>query len=213
MAAVRIIRRATGGAVADVAATAACEHAYALVRAHGEASRDGATGLAHGGRADLRHFDRDARLGAAESTGSCPSEVAAGTADRRNACRQPAPGPGDDLAGPQWPHGRRSHYELLTMIISSTAGPPEQSAHPPARRTTRGMRVHTLPIRSCAICHGLCRGKDTPPHCEIQPLLHRPGMLGNGLAFGHRRTSDNVMTRRNGVHIVTYFTPDACMRA
>lgn len=43
-----------------------------------------------------------------------------------------------------------------------------------------GMRVHTLPIRSCAICHGLCRGKDTPPHCEIQPLLHRPGMLGSG---------------------------------
>jgi hypothetical protein len=32
---------------------------------------------------------------------------------------------------PQWPHGRRSHYELLMMIISSAAGPPEQSAQPP----------------------------------------------------------------------------------
>ena len=39
------------------------------------------------------------------------------------------------------------------------------------------------------------------------------GRTPNGLAFGHRRTSDDVVTRRNAVRIVTYVTSDACMRA
>src|SRR5260370_4849243 len=41
MAADRVIRWTTAGAVAGVAAMASYEHAYALVRAHGEAGRTG----------------------------------------------------------------------------------------------------------------------------------------------------------------------------
>jgi hypothetical protein len=41
MAADRVIRWTTAGAVAGVAAMASYQHAYALVRAHGEAGRTG----------------------------------------------------------------------------------------------------------------------------------------------------------------------------
>jgi len=41
MAADRVIRWTTAGAVIGVAAMASYEHAYALVRAHGEAGRTG----------------------------------------------------------------------------------------------------------------------------------------------------------------------------
>ena len=63
MAADRIIRWSTAGAVVGVAAVAAVasyEHAYDLVRAHGEVGLDGPAGAADGGRADLCEFDGDA---------------------------------------------------------------------------------------------------------------------------------------------------------
>src|SRR5260370_33067399 len=41
MAADRVIRWTTAGAAAGVAAMASCEHAHALVRAHGQAGRTG----------------------------------------------------------------------------------------------------------------------------------------------------------------------------
>ena len=52
-------------------------------------------------------------------------------------------GLGDGLAGTTvaaWPTvALVGSYELLMMIIRSAAGPPEQSAQPPVRRTTCGM--------------------------------------------------------------------------
>lgn len=103
---------------------------------------DGVTGLAEGGRANQRQLDGDARLGAAENTCSCPEEVAAGAGDRRDARGQRGAPRG------RWPGGCHSgrvaavtlvvSYELLMMIIRSAAGPPEQSAPAPARRTTCG---------------------------------------------------------------------------
>jgi len=62
------------GPVIGVAAVASYEHAYALVRAFGETGVDGQASAANGGRANLRQFDGDARLGATE--GSAAGAVA-----------------------------------------------------------------------------------------------------------------------------------------
>ena len=75
----RVIRWSTAGAVVGVAAAAAVasyEHAYALVRLHGEAGWTArlvpltVDGL-------ICQFDRDARLGAPQDAGPCSGAVAA----------------------------------------------------------------------------------------------------------------------------------------
>jgi hypothetical protein len=58
-----------------------------------------ATGLTDDGRADLRHFDRDARLGAAESTGSYLARWLPGLAIAATLAANVAHGLGDGLAG------------------------------------------------------------------------------------------------------------------
>jgi hypothetical protein len=141
MAADRVIRRATAGAVAGAAAIAS--YAHALVRAHGEAGRTRrpvpltTDGLIH-----------------------ATSIVMPGPARRKVPVRPLArwlPGPGiaatpadgvahslgDGLAGATmaaWPAVTLAgSHELLMMINRSAAGPPEQSAQPPARRTACGI--------------------------------------------------------------------------
>ena len=118
-----------------------------------------AIGLADHGRANLRHFDRDARLAAAESTGSCPGEVAAGSGGRRNACGQRGARPRQRLAGATaaaWPPvALVGSYELLMMIIHSAAAP-EQSAQPRETHDLRHERASLVPGRhaySCSPCH------------------------------------------------------------
>jgi hypothetical protein len=79
MAADRVIRWSTAVAVVAVAAVAAVasyEHAYAPVRTHGEAGWTARLVLL-GGRLDLRQFDGDARLSAAQCTRARACEVAA----------------------------------------------------------------------------------------------------------------------------------------
>ena len=132
MAADRVIRWTTAAAIAGVAAMASYEHAHALVRAHGEAGRTGRPGpLTMDG---LIYVTSIVMLDSAraESTGSCPSEVAAGTGALE---ANVAHGLGDGLAGATvaaWPTvALVGSYELLMMIIRSAAGPPEQSAQPP----------------------------------------------------------------------------------
>src|SRR6516165_3112563 len=83
----QVIRWSTAGVlvgVAAVAAVASYEHAYALVRAHGEAGWTGA-GAADGGRADIRQFDGDAGLRAPQDARSCASSVAPGPGHRGDA--------------------------------------------------------------------------------------------------------------------------------
>ena len=85
MASDRVIRWTSAGAVAGVAAKASYEHAHALVRPHGEAGRtERPASLTMDG---LIYATSIVMLDSArrKSTGSCPSEVAAGTGDRRNA--------------------------------------------------------------------------------------------------------------------------------
>lgn len=64
-----------------------------------------------------------------------------------------AHGLGDGLAGAPaaaWPTvALVGSYELLMMIIRSAAESPEQSAQPPARRTTCGMSVCFLVWQRC----------------------------------------------------------------
>ena len=84
-AADRVIRWSTAMAVLGVAAVAAVpsyEHAYDLVRAHGEAGWTARLVAADGGRADLRKFEGDARLRAPQGAGSRASAVAPGRRDR-----------------------------------------------------------------------------------------------------------------------------------
>ena len=139
MAADRVIRWTTAGAIAGVAAMASYEHAYALVRAHGEAGRTGRlVSLTMDG---LIYATSIVMLDSARRIVPVPALARwlLGQGIAATLAANVAHGLGDGWRAPQWPHGRRSHYELLMMIISSAAGPPEQSAQPPVRRTTCGM--------------------------------------------------------------------------
>src|SRR5580704_10504128 len=76
----RVIRWSTVLAVLGVAAVAAVasyEHAFDLVRAHGESGLDGSHGPADSGWADLRQFDGGAGFGAPGGAGSGAGAVAA----------------------------------------------------------------------------------------------------------------------------------------
>jgi len=128
MAADRVIRRATAGSVAGVAAMASYEHAYALVPAHGEAGRP--VSLTMDG---LTYATSIVMPGSARRKAPVPALARwlPGPGIAATLAANVAHGLGDGWRAPQWPHGRRSHYELLMMIISSAAGPPEQSAQPP----------------------------------------------------------------------------------
>ena len=138
MAADRVIRWTTAGAVAGVAAVAAVasyEHAYALVRAHGEAGRTGRpVSLTVDG---LIYATSIAMLDSARRKVPVPALARwlLGLGIAATLAANVAHGLGDGLAGATvaaWPTvALVGSYELLMMIIRSAAGPPEQSAQPP----------------------------------------------------------------------------------
>ena len=135
MAADRVIRWTTAGAVAGVAATASHEHAHALVRAHGEAGRTGRPvpltmdGLIYVTSIVMPDSARRKVPVRALARWLLGLGIAATLA------ANVAHGLGDGLAGATvaaWPTvALVGSYELLMMIIRSAAGPPEQSAQPP----------------------------------------------------------------------------------
>ena len=135
MAADRVIRWTTAGAVAGIAAMASYEHAHALVRAHGEAGRTGRpVSLTMDG---LIYATSIVMLDSARR--KVPVRALArwlpGLGIAATPAANVAHGLGDGLAGATvaaWPTvALVGSYELLMMIIRSAAGPPEQSAQPP----------------------------------------------------------------------------------
>jgi Protein of unknown function (DUF2637) len=135
MAADRVIRWTTAGAVAGVAAMTSYEHAHALVRAHGEAGRTGRPvpltmdGLIY--VTSVMMLDSARRKVPVRALASWLLGLGIAATLAANV----AHGLGDGLAGATvaaWPTvALVGSYELLMMIISSAAGPAEQSAQPP----------------------------------------------------------------------------------
>jgi hypothetical protein len=141
MAADRVIRWTTAGAVsgvAGVAAVASYERAYDLVRAHGEAGLDrpgtwrggldGPSSPADGGRADLSEFDGDARFGASQGGGARAGAVAARPRNRDDADSQR--GSRTRTRPDRWRCSRAwsavalvGSYEVLMVIVSSARVP------------------------------------------------------------------------------------------
>ena len=135
MAADRVIRWTTAGAVAGVAAMASYEHAHALVRAHGEAGRTGRpVSLTMNG---LTYATSIVMLDSARRKVPVPALARwlLGLGIAATLAANVAHGPGDGLAGATAAArpavALAGSYELLMMIIRSAVGPPEQSAQPP----------------------------------------------------------------------------------
>jgi Protein of unknown function (DUF2637) len=129
MAADRVIRRATAGAIAGVAAIAPYQHARALVRAHSKAGRTGRpVPLTMDGPI---HVTSIVMLDSARR--KVPVRALArwllGLGTAATLAADVAHGPGDGLAGATvaaWPTvALVGSYEPLTMIIHSAPGPPE----------------------------------------------------------------------------------------
>jgi len=123
MAADRVIRWTTAGAVAGVAAMTSYEHAHALVRAHGEAGRTGRPVPLTMDR--LIYVTSIVMLDSARRKVPvrAPARWLLGLGDRRNACGQRGARPGRwPWRVPQWPHGRRSHWSAPMSCLPVTMG-------------------------------------------------------------------------------------------
>jgi len=110
MAADRVIRWTTAGAVAGAAAMASYEHAYALVQAHGEAGRtERPVPLTMDG---LIYATSIVMLDSARRIVPVPALARwlLGQGIAATLAANVAHGRGDGLAVPQWPHGRRWHW-------------------------------------------------------------------------------------------------------
>jgi hypothetical protein len=134
MAADRVIRWTSAGAVAGVAAMASYEHAHALVRPHGEAGRtERPASLTMDG---LIYATSIVMLDSARRKVPVPALARwlLGLGIAATLAANVAHGLGDGLASATvaaWPTvALVGAYELLIMIIRSAAGPPEQSAQP-----------------------------------------------------------------------------------
>jgi hypothetical protein len=135
MTADRVMGWTTAGAVVGVAAMASNEHAYALVRAHGQAGRTRRpVSLTMNG---LIYATSIVMLDSARRKVPVPALARwlLGLGIAATLAANMAHGLGDGLAGATvaaWPAvALVGSYALLMMIIRSAAGPPEQSAQPP----------------------------------------------------------------------------------
>ena len=109
MATDRVIKPATAGAAAGIAAMAPHEHACALVRAHGQASRtQRPVSLTIDG---LIHATSIVMPGSARRKAPVPAPARwlPGLGITATLAASMAHRPGNGLAGATWPHGWRSH--------------------------------------------------------------------------------------------------------